>query len=126
MISIEILISSLFSNIFYSSHIKGKGKIVTTPDVFLKFNKSSILNLKGNLILGDKSFGRNKRSTILRMDEGSELYTEGNFSIYYGGDIILFKGAKLFLGKGSFINNNAKIRCYESITIGSDCAISHR
>ncbi len=92
---------------------------------FLKLNKSSVLKLGGNLVLGDNSLGKNNRSSILRMDDGTELITEGSFSFYYGADIILFKGAKLKLGKGGFINSDCKIRCHESITIGDYCAISH-
>ncbi len=122
---IGIIISSIFSNLWNLRHINGKGKLVTTSDVFLKLNKSSVLKLGGNLVLGDNSLGKNNRSSILRMDDGTELITEGSFSFYYGADIILFKGAKLKLGKGGFINSDCKIRCHESITIGDHCAISH-
>lgn len=122
---IRTIISSIFSNLLNIRHIKGKGKLVTTSDVFLKLKGSSLLRLGGNLVLGDNSLGINNRSSILRMDEDTELITEGSFSFYYGADIILFKGAKLCLGKSSFINSDCKIRCHESITIGDHCAISH-
>lgn len=122
---IGTIISSIFSNLFNFRHIKGKGKLVTTSDVFFKLERSAILKLDGSLVIGDNSLGKNNRSSILRMDADTELITEGSFSFYYGADIILFKGAKLKLGKGSFINSDCKIRCHESITIGDHCAISH-
>ena len=99
------------------------GKIIFKGDVWLKLDKNSKINLNGNLGLGGNSYG-NSRQTLLRMDEGSELNVNGNFDFFYGSDIILFKDAKLTLGK-SFINSDAKIRCHKSITIGDDCAISH-
>ena len=36
----------------------------------------------------------------------------------------LFEGGELILGRG-FINSNCKIRCFERISIGNGCAISH-
>ena len=125
MRSITTVINSIISNLLYFRHIKGKGKLVTTSNVHLKLKTSSVLNLNGNLVLGDNSISRNNRTSILRMDENTELIIDGWFSIFYGADIILFNGAKLHLGKNSFINCDCKIRCHKSITIGDNCAISH-
>lgn len=90
----------------------------------LKLSKSAVLKLNGDLRLNSNRIGKNGRSSILRMDENSTLDCNG-FSFMYGADIILFKGAHLELGKGSFINSDCKIRCHKEITIGEGCAISH-
>ena len=58
------------------------------------------------------------------MDDDPVLACTG-FCFMYGADIILFKGAHLVLGNGSFINSDCKIRCHEEIVIGEGCAISH-
>lgn len=122
---IATILSSIISNLLYFKHIKGEGKLVTTSDVFLKLKRSALLRLGGNLVIGGNSLGINNRSSILRMDDNTELIADGCFSFYYGADIVLFKGAKLRLGKGGFINSDCKIRCHESISIGDYCAISH-
>lgn len=90
----------------------------------IRLSKSSILRLNGNLVLNSNRISTNCRPSILRMDENSVLECNG-FNFMYGADIILFKGAHLELGKGSFINSDCKIRCHKEITIGEGCAISH-
>ena len=110
---INQLIYTIITNLLYKNKIHGKGKIITNSNVFLKLAKSSKLNLEKNLILNGNSFGNNNRSSILRMDNNAELTTNGKFSFFYGADIILFENAKLYLGSGSFINSDCKIRCHE-------------
>ena len=122
---INQLLYTIITNLLYKNKIHGKGKIITNSNVFLKLAKSSKLNLEKNLILNGNSFGNNNRSSILRMDNNAELTTNGKFSFFYGADIILFENAKLYLGSGSFINSDCKIRCHEKISIGNNCAISH-
>lgn len=91
---------------------------------YLILHKSAKIILNKSLVLGSNSIKRNGRTSILRMDENSILSVNGNFSFFYGADIVIFKDAKLVLGN-SFINSDCKIRCHEHIEIGSDCAISH-
>lgn len=86
--------------------------------------KSSKIILKGTLRFSDNDIKGSTRQSNLRMDNNSLLEIEKGFSIYYGADIILFKGAKLKLGSG-FFNSNIKIRCHEKIEIGENVAISH-
>lgn len=75
-------------------------------------------------MFSDNDINGSTRQSNLRMDNNSILEIKKNFSIYYGADIILFKGAKLKLGSG-FFNSNIKIRCHEKIEIGENVAISH-
>lgn len=85
---------------------------------------NSFISIGNKLSLNENCIVNNKRTTIIRMDEGSRLLSEGNTSIFYGGDIILFKNSILEIGD-SFINSDCKIRCHTHIKIGNGCAISH-
>ena len=102
---------------------KKQNKVVCYKGTKLIINKTSKINVKESLKLNDNMIKNNGRTTILRMDENSELVV-GKFSVFYGGDIICFKNSKLEIGSG-FFNSNIKIRCTESIKIGQDVAISH-
>ena len=94
--------------------------VYTEPDVNGKsqYVDYSILRVNANCIKN------NGRTTIIRMDKGSSFKIDGNFEIYYDGDIICFQDAKLKIGSG-FCNSNVKIRCSKEITIGNNVAISH-
>lgn len=76
-------------------------------------------------MFGDEVFQNTGRSSIVKMDAGSELVVKGKFDFYYGSDIYLFKNGVLELGTNSFINSDCVIRCADKITIGDNCAISH-
>lgn len=100
-------------------------KLSKTCEDFLIMDNEASIYLKGILVLGENRVKRNGRSSILRMDKGSILQVNGNFSFYYGADVVLFQGARLILGKDSYINSDCKIRCRKEIRIGNKCAISH-
>ena len=108
----------------YRMQIEGKGKLVLCCDDYLKIDKNSRIILNGDLIINANKRGLNGRSSILRVDSGAELVSNG-FCFAYGADIQLFNNSKLILGKESSINSDAKIRCHNLITIGEDCVISH-
>lgn len=111
--------------LWYRRHLDRKGgKLVALAGSRLILGKRSRIVLRGDLRLGANSMKPNGRTSILRMDAGSALEVQGDFSFFYGADIILFEDATLKLGK-SFINSDCRIRCHESITIGDGCAISH-
>lgn len=93
------------------------------PGCKLILAKGARLDVHGRLKLGANCIKRNGRSTILRMDESSLFVAHGS-SIYYGADIVLFKGVHFEMGE-SFINSDARIRVHERVTIGDGCAISH-
>ncbi len=113
-------------NTILKKRIQGTGMIILDRQDVLALDKSAVLRLNGHLILNANRMGKyNGRSTILRMDKDSSILTKGNFSFMYGSDIILFPGAKLELGKDSYINSDCKIRCHHKIVIGDNCSISH-
>lgn len=59
----------------------------------------------------------------IELYEHAEVTVQNTFFFHSGCDIMVFKNAKLNLGSG-YINRYAKIRCYNSITIGHGVAIS--
>ena len=127
-----ILLSILRNNRrlrYYVNYIRkvvfSSNNIVLHPDNRFQISSSAHLKLGGLFDLNSNNYIRNGRTSILRMDENSQLITKGNFSFMYGADIILFNNAKLILGNNSFINSDCKIRCHKEISIGDECAIAH-
>jgi len=120
------VLSNVYHNIF-NGKIKKKTRrnnIYLYKNALISMAKNTSIILNGELHIGTESIKNSRRETTIRMDENSTLEIDKIFSIYYGGDIILFKNAKLTLGSG-FFNSNIKIRCTKCITIGRDVAISH-
>lgn len=105
--------------------LSSEAKINKMSEDFLEVDDKAVIYLGGTLTLGRNRMGENGRSSILRMDKDSVLQTNGDFSFYYGADVVLFQGAKLILGRNSYINSDCKIRCRKEIRIGDRCAISH-
>lgn len=104
--------------------IKGEGRLWAKNIDDVIISKSAKLELNGDLDLSNGRSMKIRKPSSLIMENKSCLVSKG-FSFYYGADIQVFEGAKLVLGKGSFINSDCKIRCHKEITIGEGCAISH-
>lgn len=121
---LELLKSYKNKWIVYSKLKRNRGKIVQHKNNIFQLHKTSRIDIENTLELNANNQVSNGRTSILRMDEESVILVN-QFSFMYGADIILFKGAKLKLGKNSFINSNCKIRCHKEIEIGNNCAISH-
>lgn len=121
-------ISRILSHFYYSfkfnKQFSGKGHFFakTVDDVIIA--KNAAFELNGYFDLSNGRSTKIRKPSSLIMENGSIIISNG-FSFYYGADIQIFEGAKLSLGKGSFINSDCKIRCHKEITIGENCAISH-
>lgn len=121
---IDVLISKAKS-FFIGLRVKGDHDFKRL--VFIGKNKvfasQGIINVRGKFIL-NCSF-RNLESAIgfIELGKNSSIDVLEKFRIYSGYHIILLNEAKLTLGSG-YINRNVKIRCYESISIGLNVAIS--
>lgn len=111
---------------FYHNVINnhGNGKIIPFLGTKFILDKTSKIEIDKELKLNDNAIIKNGRTTILRMDKNSKLKVNGDFSIYYGGDIICLENSRMELGSG-FCNSDLKIRCGKEITIGNNVAISH-
>ena len=108
---------------WYLTYVKKIKGILPYKGTRLILAPTAGITIKGQLKL-NSNYLRNGRTTILRMDDHAQLTVEGNFDVFYGGDIICFENSKLTLGSG-FCNCDIKIRCTERITIGRGVAISH-
>lgn len=109
----------------YERHIVNPENLFAYDHTSLELDETSLLTLNGKLTLNSGLNEDANRSTILRMDRNAKLtVTNGEFKVFYDGDIVVFSNGVLTLGN-SFINSGCKIRCGKQISIGDDCAISH-
>lgn len=119
------IMPTIYHNLFNANiERKNDNRIYCYKNSIISMDKNAKILLKGNLHVGVNNIAGSRRETTIRMDENSQLQINNSFSIYYDGDIILFKDAKLTLGSG-FFNSNIKIRCTKNIFIGENVAISH-
>lgn len=97
------------------------------PNSIVDISKKSRLNIEaGEFAINASWFKvRSRRyKSELRICEDGELVVKGNFHLYQGASIHVAEGAKLVLGKNSFLNTNSTLNCFKSIQIGDNCAIS--
>lgn len=103
---------------------KKKWRHVTIfPDVSVFAAPSSTLAGNGKLELGCKWPGLRYFPSEFKLAENAHLSIKGHFYLMTGCHLAVNDGAKLTLGSG-YINNNATIDCFSSITIGHGVAIS--
>lgn len=84
---------------------------------------SASLNGKGVLSLGVKWNNLRYLPSELNIEPGAAVNVHGHFSIYTGFHLSINQNAVFTVGSG-YINNNATIDCFHSITIGNDVVIS--
>ena len=82
--------------------IEKKSRLICLKKSNFQLAKSSKIILHGTLMFSDNDINGSIRQSNLRMDKNSILEIKNFFSVYYGADIILFKGAKLKLGSWIF------------------------
>lgn len=97
--------------------------IAVFPDVSVFAAPTATLSGDGKLDLGCSWPGLRYFPSEFKLAEDASLAVEGRFYILTGFHVAINPGAKLTLGSG-YINNNATIDCFESITIGHGVAIS--
>lgn len=93
------------------------------PDMSVSVAPSSVLSGGGKLELGCKWPGLRYFPSEFKLDEDASLSVEGHFYLMTGCHLAINEGATLAMGSG-YINNNATIDCFSSITIGHGVAIS--
>jgi len=111
-------------------NLKTKGKRYKMSRIFLfgncgySIHKSARINLNnGHLAINRFITKKDPFIGNIEMYTNSEINVQNTFFIHSGCDVMVFNDAKLNLGSG-YINRYAKIRCYSSITIGENVAIS--
>lgn len=107
------------------NYTNSTSELIVNPEDSVLIARNAKLNVKGKFSISENLPNNYGRSSILRMDENSELEADVNACFMYGADIILFTNSKLKIGKNSFVNSDARVRCHDLISIGEDCAISH-
>jgi len=115
-------------NLYINIIIKGKrnkySRILLFGKCNIKFNKSVIINIaSGHLVLNRYITKLDPFIGNIELYEQATINVKNTFFFHSGCDIMVFNNAELNLGSG-YINRYAKIRCYKSITIGEDVAIS--
>lgn len=109
-----------FKNIFYGSG----GLVLPLSHCALDIHKSAkIIVNKGVFMIGYKKIKGSKLETRIYMDENAEIIANGDYRIYYGSDIEVFKNATLKVGHQSGLNIGGNIVCQDCISIGDTVAV---
>lgn len=116
------IIKSLLIYLTYRSY--GKGIALFHRGGIIRIPRSA----KFNVLTGVFSFHKSANysepfPSMLEMYPESSLVIKKTFVVRPGAHIIITKGASLNLGSG-YINRHVKIKCFKSITIGENVAIS--
>lgn len=107
-------------NILYGSG----GLVLPLSHCTLDIHKSAkIIVNKGVFMIGYKKVKGSKLETRIYMDENAKIIANGDYRIYYGSDIEVFKNATLKVGHQSGLNIGGNIVCQESISIGDTVAV---
>lgn len=88
----------------------------------VQLDNNSHLELEDRLIMGYKQVIKSNKETRLLIEEGATMTVKGNFSMYGGSFIRVFKNSHLVV-KSGFINEDVQISCGNYIEIGENCAI---
>lgn len=105
-------------------HISNVGAIIPLSKVVLNIHKKAKIEVrKGRLLIGFKRIKGSKLESRILLEENARMIVDGNFTMYYGADVEVFKGGTLELGDGSGFNLNCSIVCADSIKIGKHVAI---
>ena len=115
---------NLVVNITTKGIRKNSSRIFLFGNCGYSIHKSAKINLNnGHLAINRFITKKDPFVGNIELYENAEINVDNTFFIHSGCDVMVFKNAKLNLGSG-YINRYAKIRCYSSITIGHDVAIS--
>lgn len=117
-----------FGNLSFMLFVPGvRGKeslLLAYGKFYYSLRKDARINIKDGTLQLNSDFGKpNPLIGVLKMNANSEINVGNNFVIYSGCHIVVNNNAKLNLGSG-YIHRNAKIRCFNEITIGYEVAIS--
>jgi acetyltransferase-like isoleucine patch superfamily enzyme len=65
-----------------------------------------------------------KLRTVLELHAQSRLVIEGRVILFPGTRVTLYPGARLQIGDRTFLNAESKLYVWDSVIIGSHCAIA--
>ncbi len=116
-------IKTFYYNNLCSNVNRKNGTFIVYKNAIMDIHKTSKINLNADFYINSNHFKGSKAEGYLKMHESSILYINGNFKLFYGATIQIFKNAILTLGKG-YINSNSVIACSSNITIGDGATIA--
>lgn len=103
---------------------KGMSRIFLFGNCGYSIHKTAKININnGHLSINRFITKKDPFLGNIEMYANSEMSVQSDFFFHSGCDVMVFNNAKLNLGSG-YINRYCKIRCYSSITIGDNVAIS--
>jgi acetyltransferase-like isoleucine patch superfamily enzyme len=115
---------TLWINISTKGIRSNMSRILLFGKCSFSIHKSAKINLNnGHLALNRYITKKDPFVSHIELYENAVVTVQNTFFFHSGCDIMVFNNAKLNLGSG-YINRYAKIRCYNSITIGHSVAIS--
>ena len=109
---------------FCSKQIKSPNRLFyyNYGNSILQINQNATLFLNAFLKVGMKQVKHSNEETRILLEENSEMYVNGDFTVYSGSYIRIFPYSRLIIN-GGFINEKVQISCGDTIEIGSGCAI---
>lgn len=109
---------NVFSKNVKADILKGQYMIIN-KNVVIELHPTSTIELNGIFILGWKKFSNSTLETrLLIEDKGLLIIGRNGWSVGYGSDIEIFKGATIDVKGGGATNINATIICSEKIELG--------
>lgn len=115
---------NLILNLFTGGIRLNMSRIIGFGKFSYAIHKTAKINLKnGHLVVNRFITQPDPFVGNIELYENAVVNAEETFFFHSGCDVMVFKNATLNLGSG-YINRYAKIRCYSSITIGKNVAIS--
>lgn len=115
---------NLFKSLKYNIPRKGAYFVLFYNRNIIKIDKTATITL------GDANlcffYSRYKEPFVgmLEMHRKAKIIANGNFIVHSGGHIIVSEGATLELGHNSYINRHCRIKVFQYLKIGNNCAIS--
>lgn len=99
------------------------GDLAVYKKSLFKLAPTSTLVVNAPFIVGFHKYSSVSESTIIELDEGSELIINGGFTVFRGSRIHVCLGARLQID-GGYCNNRTIIACAQSIKIGAGATIA--
>lgn len=121
-LSLKTWLQNIYFN-FMCSNVKGNVRLghyaLIHKNVVMDIKRKGKIELKGVLDIGWKKFSKSKLETRLLVEDEAILKIDSNWTLGYGSDVEVFKGAFLHI-EGGATNINCTIICGEKIHLGKD------
>lgn len=104
--------------------VRHRGWCIISRRTRLKIGRGAKLNIPRGSFLFIGFANVNPTPCIIQLGRAAQLSVEGTININRGCRVYVNDGGHLSIGNRSYINDNSTITCFESISIGSSCAVS--